>query len=127
MTVERRKNGTFLPGDKNPNCKIGEQRAAAVLADPRPVREVAASFGISERTVQALKTGVTWKLQVADRTDIRGPAKGERHGAAKLTAADVRAIRADHRRGADIAADFGIHQSNVSLIKLRKKWRHVED
>ena len=51
--------------------------------------------------------------------------KGEKNGSAKLTEADVLAIRADMRTQKEIADDFRIHQSNVSFIKSRKKWSHL--
>lgn len=40
---------------------------------------------------------------------------------------DVRAIRADQRPQTKIAAQYGISQSNVSQIKARKTWVHVDD
>jgi hypothetical protein len=48
---------------------------------------------------------------------------GEKNGYAKLTAEQVRAIRADSRAQHRIAADYGISQSNVSVIKQGKAWR----
>lgn len=53
-------------------------------------------------------------------------ARGEGHGAAKLTEEQVRAIRADPRKVRDIAPDYGIGKSTVSYIKTRKIWGHVE-
>ena len=46
---------------------------------------------------------------------------GARHGNAKLTAADVRAIRASYETQAVIAARYGLSQSYVSQIR-RKVW-----
>ena len=54
-----------------------------------------------------------------------GGIKGEQHGNAKLTEDDVRAIRADERTGREIAADYGISQQTVSLIRNGKLWKHV--
>lgn len=51
---------------------------------------------------------------------------GQTHGMSKLTEDDVREIILDSRSQRAIAADFGIHQTNVSLIKRRKAWAHVE-
>jgi len=50
--------------------------------------------------------------------------RGEDHYAAKLTWEMVRAIRADTRTQVAIAADYGLRQGYISLIKLRKKWRN---
>ena len=44
---------------------------------------------------------------------------------AKLTDADVRAIRAALGTQAAIAAQFGISKSVVGAIRLRQLWKHV--
>lgn len=50
---------------------------------------------------------------------------GENHWGARLTEADVRAIRADPRKGVEIAAAHQITPTSVSNIKSRKTWKHV--
>lgn len=53
---------------------------------------------------------------------------GARHPAAKLSAADVREIR--RMKGlvpqSHVAAQFGIHQSQVSFIQSRKAWASLD-
>lgn len=54
--------------------------------------------------------------------------RGEAHGRAKLTERDVLAIRARRARGetlVSIAADYGVSHVRISMIALRKTWRHV--
>jgi hypothetical protein len=53
-------------------------------------------------------------------------ARGERHGQARLSPDQVRAIRNDPRTGFEIAADYGITQPHVSAIKVRRVWAHLE-
>jgi len=53
-------------------------------------------------------------------------AHGERQGASKLTENQVRAIRKDPRTQQEIADEYGIDRTNVSQIKLRKSWKHVD-
>lgn len=53
---------------------------------------------------------------------------GERHGMAKLSAADIREIRSLRRQGqhaALIGQRFGIHVEHVRKIVRRKTWRSV--
>ncbi len=50
---------------------------------------------------------------------------GELNTLAKLTEKQVIAIRADNRRQADIAEDYGVAPSNISLIKTGKRWSHL--
>ena len=52
--------------------------------------------------------------------------RGERCWKAKLTDADVIAIRADKRRGREIAKEYGIGDSSVSAIRNFKTWRHLK-
>lgn len=54
---------------------------------------------------------------------------GEGHHAAKLTADDVRAIRAAAAHGesrAALARRFGVTKANVNQIVWRTAWKHVE-
>ena len=50
-------------------------------------------------------------------------AKGERAGKAKLTQAQVDAIRADDRPLGEIAAQYGVSKSNICLIRTGKTWK----
>ncbi|WP_107327480.1 HNH endonuclease [Agrobacterium pusense] len=52
--------------------------------------------------------------------------KGVDHHDVKLTEDEVRAIRADGRKQRDIAADYGVSQSAIMMIKTRRNWRHLE-
>ena len=53
--------------------------------------------------------------------------RGEKHGRAKITAGDVRRIRAtcDRTSGAEWALRLGISQNAVSHIRTRKTWKHI--
>lgn len=54
-------------------------------------------------------------------------AKGEDNAAAKLTAADVRAIRRDTGSLKVMALKYGISEAHVWRIRNRIKWRHLSD
>lgn len=51
--------------------------------------------------------------------------RGEQVGNARLTEAEVIAIRADERLQDEIARDYGIAQTTVSAIKRNANWRHL--
>jgi len=58
----------------------------------------------------------------------KGGLPGRRNPAAKLAEPDVLEIRKLYAKGArqvELAESFGVTQSTISLIVLRKKWRHV--
>lgn len=66
-----------------------------------------------------------------DNTDDMLAKKREAFGVknwnAVLTEADIAAIKQDHRVQHIIAADYGITQSNVSLIKSGKRWKRTNE
>jgi hypothetical protein len=67
-------------------------------------------------------------LQNQEERKARRPWKGPRGGAhhkARLTEADVLAIRNDTRTGAALAKAYGVSQSSISSIRHRKSWTHV--
>jgi hypothetical protein len=51
--------------------------------------------------------------------------QGERHPKSKLTADDVRAIRASTERGARLAERYGVTRTLISNILSRKVWTHI--
>jgi hypothetical protein len=55
--------------------------------------------------------------------------RGERNGLAKLTARDVRSIRAVYARGgvrqSDLAQQYGVTQPAIGCIVRRETWTHV--
>ena len=62
----------------------------------------------------------------ADKVKHGTAIRGERHSMAKLTNADVLAIRSDQRTQRVIARDFCINQAHVSLIKSGRAWAHLQ-
>lgn len=57
-----------------------------------------------------------------DRKGRRVDVRGERAGRAKLTAADVAAIRADTRPTRVVGPEYGVHPSQISRIRRGKSW-----
>ncbi len=51
--------------------------------------------------------------------------RGEHQWAAKLTADDVRAIRASSERHRVLAKRYGVAHTTIGAIRRRKRWRHV--
>jgi len=65
---------------------------------------------------------------IQDKVDRDRQAKGSRIGKALLTEQMVLEIRELYRNGmtqVEIAAKFPVTQSSVSLIVLRKQWKHI--
>jgi hypothetical protein len=53
-------------------------------------------------------------------------AKGSKHGCAKLTERDVRAIRVAKARGVDLAKEYDVSPGHISSIRNRKTWKHLD-
>jgi len=51
--------------------------------------------------------------------------KGSRQPNAKLSETDVVHIRASNKRQQDLADEFGVHNGLISMIKNRKRWKHI--
>lgn len=51
---------------------------------------------------------------------------GEQNGHSKLTSTQAQAIRKDGRKLSQIAEEYGISQSAVSMIKAGKRWKKTE-
>lgn len=67
----------------------------------------------------------TRKQNMADAIEHGTIATGERHGMAKLTAADVLAIRASTEDRGTLAARYGIRKPHVWRIQRRVSWKHI--
>lgn len=52
---------------------------------------------------------------------------GERHGHAKLSEVDVRAILSDKRKHKSIASDYRVSLRLIGMIKRREIWKHVKE
>lgn len=77
-------------------------------------------------------TNLAWgthKENEADKLAYGGRPLGERHPQAKLTVAQVRAIRAmpRSRRDADIAAEYGVSKATVTHIQSGRLWKHLAE
>lgn len=63
----------------------------------------------------------------ANRIKPHRAAYGERHGNARLTAEQVRAIRASDEPGVVLKRRYGVADSCISKIRRRLAWTHIED
>lgn len=118
-TADMVSKGRHRVGERAPNAKLTEADVLAIRADTRGLEAIAAAYGVSGPTVSEIKKRRTWK-----HLDPASPGSQD-HGNARLTPAQVRAIRADPRVQRLIAAEHGISASVVSEIKARKAWKHV--
>jgi hypothetical protein len=129
-TVAQVKNGkTWAHLDRSELVRLGahrgkvtEEMARAIIPDPRPQHIIAAEHGISPSRVSGIKTGLVFPH--LDRSDLvvnqRGGPKSD------LDDEKVLAIIADPRPYKDIAAEYGVGERAIHLIKNGGTWKHVD-
>lgn len=90
--------------------------------------DIARALGVSRNTV----IGVCFRAGLADKEAGKCMVpRGESSGAAKLTASDVRAIRAEYipwRRGFGykaLAKRYGVAQSTIERVVSGETWGHL--
>lgn len=70
----------------------------------------------------------THKENAQDAREAGTAVRGSTHGCAKLAEKDVLEIRRRYAKGemgVDLARVFGVSKATVSLITLRKSWKHI--
>ncbi len=75
------------------------------------------------RGLTSEQMSIAYKAAYASGRNI--PQRGIKNPQAKLTDAEVLEIRASDRSQSALALRFGIDQSMISLIRTRKRWRHL--
>jgi hypothetical protein len=135
------------PGASPVIGKSGEENPAATFTDDdiRAIRRryaegdisqlaLAKEFGITQTNIGHIVRRATW-AHVDDpdappaQPRVFASRQGEACGHAKITADDVREMRALHAAGASLgtlAAQFGIGKPNVCLIVNRKTWQNLD-
>jgi hypothetical protein len=81
--------------------------------------------GVSDNTPANLSYGTYWKNGSDDRARDGTQRRGENHPRAKLTEADVRAIRASKDTIKVLSERYGVGTATVSNIRAGRTWTHV--
>lgn len=123
-----RKGRARIPaGEKSVHAKLTEAQATAIMADARPYAEIAAEYGVAPATVGDIKNRKSWKVvenPIVLKAKRRGM-RGETQWQARLTADDVRTIRASKESGKELARRFGVSPQTICDIRKGRKWQHV--
>lgn len=115
-----------LFGANQPRAILNEDQARAILNDPRPHAQIAAEYGVAIPTISSLKTRVSWS-HLGKEKGVKAVRVSPRKGKSdKVTPEIVRIIRTSTDRGVDLAARFGIKPQDVSDIRHRRSWKHIE-
>jgi hypothetical protein len=125
------RHGTFIMGERHHNAKLTEQKARQVVEQAEAgkcLAEIAAPLGMSASAVCSVIHGQTWRQATGKEPEYPGQSRGERHHWAKLTADDIRQIRAMLADGCsrrETATKFHISETHLSQIARRLTWSHI--
>lgn len=75
-------------------------------------------------------TNLRWATKSENQADrvrhgTEARPQGVAHGMAKLSNPQIISIREDGRKQRDIASEYGVSQSLISLVKTKKLWAHI--
>lgn len=116
----------IMRGSANGFSKLTEDDVLEIRTSDIGPRELAKKFGLHEGSICHIRRGLTWKHIPGIRNE-RGQARGSASVKAKITESDVVEIRASNNKIAHLAKRFGVSPANISMIKLRKSWKHIPD
>lgn len=128
-TADRLEAARFrIQGEANRGAKLTTEQVKAIRLDTRHPIDIAAAYGVKRGTVQKIQSGKAWRCVKSPRAKpvkwLSG-AEGAYNGRAKLTEADVLAIRKDPRKYPIIAAQYDVNRETVGNIKRRETWKHL--
>lgn len=134
--ISRTLKGKYI-GEAAGNIKTTQEQAEEVIArywDGETSKQIAAAMNLLESTVTGITSGQSWKYlprpgrpRTVKSTGRFKP--GHRPPRVKLTADDVRDIRARCDAGEtcrEIAGRYSVTPENIRMIVSRKTWKHVE-
>lgn len=133
LTQYLRKDGylhVVLCIDRKGKNFLAHRLVCSAFHGPPPTRrhETAHRNGIKHDNRSRNLRWATPKENGEDNVRLGRQPRGEAHGSARLTDAQVTAIRkraAMGERHMDLSAEFGVSQSTVSVIVSRRRWTHI--
>lgn len=126
--ADKRRHGTAQVGALNGMATLSEAdvvKIRALAASGERQTGIAAKYGVTTANVSSIVRGETWAHVPMPDMSARVTREGERHAHAKLTAADVRDIRARVRGGESqraVAAAHNVTPANVCAIVSGRAW-----
>ena len=113
-------------GAANKSSKLTEEAVAEIRTSNLSGVELAKKYGVVKSVISAARLGVTWQhVQTAPAENLAHQVTGIQNPMAKLTEADVRAIRASAEGCIVLGKRYGISFSTAAKIRRGDSWKHV--
>ncbi len=120
-------------GERNPFRRLNAELvvwARAEYAAGRTTPDLAEQLEMSETAVRLAVTGKTWSHLPGAVTRPRIPNRGGDVNTSKLFDWEVQVIRRKHTAGRSqrsLAREYGVSQTAIRLIVIRKNWAHLPE
>lgn len=102
------------------NRTLTEEQVIAIREDTRTEAEIGKEYGLSQGTINAIKTGMTYKL-------FGGPiGRAGRKRQRKLTREQVLDIRTSELSGIELAEKYGVSAPTICKIKRGERYKEGE-
>lgn len=99
--------------------------AIAFHGEPPSGHEVAHNDGTRTNNAASNLRWATRFENMADKKAHGTENLGSRHGMSKLTEEQVLRIRASDRPQRELAVEYDVDQSAISLVRTRRNWKHI--
>jgi len=106
-----------------PWAKLTAADILAIRESEEPARVMAERFGVGKGAICRVRNGETWQHLPGEA--VRKITPERHHLSTKLTADDVRAIRASAESNTALAHIYGVTPEAIISIRLRKTWKHL--
>lgn len=114
-------------GERNWAAKLTAEQVREIRQSTETRRDLAKRLGVSAGIVGAVLSGDTWRHVPGGRRPAGlASNRGERHRSAKLTAEQVRHIRASVAPSRALAKELSVSYNLIRMIRRGEVWKHVE-
>lgn len=120
-------HGTLLQGERMPTAKLTEAAVSHIRSSDADAGALASAYGVDKSTICTVRNGGSWRHRPDTPLRRPGHRRGEAHYRAKLTADDVRKIRASRESMSALARQYGVSVNSIEAIVKRRSWAHVEE
>ena len=117
--------GAVHRGEASVSSILSEQQVREILASQDTHKALGLRFGVAPATIKAVRDGITWKHVGPARAPHGRRRLGSEHRGAKLTEANVLAIRASQEPTNELARRFGVEGATIAAARWGETWSHL--